>query len=305
MQSKYLVICDQEEGYASAFADYIMRKKELSFQVHTCSNISYVLSLQKQRKIDYLFISAEYPEEMRRQAEAEKIFVLAGDKNARILENETMVYKYQSGDSLMGELIRQCNEKGETQGSFLKTVKKKQGRIIGVYSPVHRIGKTTYALNMGEELAVHSNVLYLSMETYGGVGEHFSEGGQTLSDVLYYAKQEKGNIGLTLTTLVRRRNHLDYVAPVQVSEDLKAVSKEEWSSLIHRIMEESIYEILILDLDDGVRNVYDVLELCTEIHMPVTDDAVSLSKIRQFEEELTLLGKEALHRKIIRKEQKV
>ena len=68
-------------------------------------------------------------------------------------------------------------------------------------------------------------------------------------------------------------------------------------------MEESIYEVLILDLDEGIRDVYDILEMCTEIHMPVTKDETAEAKIRQFEEEIVLLGKGDIRRKIIRKEQ--
>ena len=88
-----------------------------------------------------------------------------------------------------------------------------------------------------------------------------------------------------------------------MSEDIKSVSLEEWRRLIRKIMEESIYEVLILDLDEGIRDVYDILEMCTEIHMPVTKDETAEAKIRQFEEEIVLLGKGDIRRKIIRKEQ--
>ncbi|MCF2681135.1 hypothetical protein JQM69_10665 [Faecalicatena contorta] len=303
MVSKNLVICDQEDGYASAFAGYIMDKKELAFQVQTCSDIAHVLSVQKEGKIDYLFISAECPKEVRKKVKADKVFVLADHAMTDLTDREILLYKYQSGEELLAELIRQCSRSDTSEGGFLKTVKKKQGRIIGVFSPVHRIGKTTYALMLGEELASRANVLYLNMELYGGREGYFAEGGQCLSDVLYYVRQEQGNLGLILTTLVKHRNHLDYVSPVQVSEDIKSVSLEEWRRLIRKIMEESIYEVLILDLDEGIRDVYDILEMCTEIHMPVTKDEAAEAKIRQFEEEIVLLGKEDIRRKIIRKEQ--
>lgn len=299
MESRNLVICDREEGYAEALAHYIMRKEELAFQVQTCSDLSHVLKLQEQERIDYLLISSVYSGKDREKAKAEKVFVLTGEGKSALAAKETAVYKYQPGEALLAELIRQCGSRDPGENTFLKNVRKKQEKIIGIYSPVHRIGKTSYALRLGQKLAEEANVLYLNLETYGGVGGHFSGEGQTLSDVLYYARQEEGNLGLMLTTIVGHKGKLDYVAPIQVSEDIKSVSGEEWTVLVKKIMEQSIYEILILDMDEGIREIYQILKLCNEIHMHTAEDKIGESKIRQFEEELTFLGYEDIRRKIM------
>ena len=53
-----------------------------------------------------------------------------------------------------------------------------------------------------------------------------------------------------------------------------------------------MYETLILDLDEGIRGLYDLLRMCTEINMPVEGDALAAAKVLQFEEELHILGYE-------------
>lgn len=45
MESKNLVICDPETKFASAFAQYLTRQKELAVRVRTCSDLSYVLAI--------------------------------------------------------------------------------------------------------------------------------------------------------------------------------------------------------------------------------------------------------------------
>lgn len=302
MESRNLVICDREEGFVSAFAHYLLKREEMAFQVQTCSDPAYVIKVQEKEKIDYLFISAVYSKEEREGIEAGKIFVLTGDGETTLRENETAVYKYQSGEDILAHLIKKCSIEGKAEGTFFKTIRKKQVRIIGVYSPVHRVGKTSYALRLGERLSEEANVLYLNMESYGGIEGHFTEVSQGLSDVLYYARQEKSNLGMILTTIVGHRGKLDYVAPVQVSEDLKSVQGREWTLLIQKIMEQSIYEILILDMDEGVREIYDVLRICGEIHMMTAPDMAAESKVRQFEEELRLLGYEDIRSKVIYRE---
>lgn len=298
MESGNLVICDREEGYAEAFAYYLMHKKELAFQVQTCSDLSHVLKLQEREKINYLFISSDYALKSREKVRAEKVFVLTDNSQSETAEQETAVYKYQSGEALLAELIRACG-KDDAESIYFKTVRKKKAKIIGIFSPIHRIGKTSYALRLGQKFAEEANVLYLNLEIYGGVGGRFSGEGQTLSDVLYYARQEEGNLGLMLTTIVGHKGKLDYVAPIQVSEDIKSVTGREWIELVQKIMEQSIYEIVILDMDEGIREVYQVLQICNEVHMLTADDQASRSKIRQFEEELTFLGYEDIRHKIM------
>ena len=189
MESKNLVICDPETKFASAFAQYLTRQKELAVRVRTCSDLSYVLAIQEKEKIDFLFISSEYPEDSRKQVKAGMVFVIAPEREGALENREVPIYKYQPGDQILAEMIRQCSMSGDEKQIFLKITGKKNCRVIAVYSPVRRIGKTTYAIRLGRKLAKEANVLYLGMETYGGEGGHFPEGTQTLADVLYYARQ--------------------------------------------------------------------------------------------------------------------
>ena len=59
MESKNLVICDPETKFASAFAQYLTRQKELAVRVRTCSDLSYVLAIQEKEKIDFLINTSE------------------------------------------------------------------------------------------------------------------------------------------------------------------------------------------------------------------------------------------------------
>lgn len=305
MESKNLIICDPEEKYAQALALYLMRKKELAFQVQVCTSIVHVLEMYEKAGVDILFISEKCKPKDRGRVSAEKVFLLAENGNPNLLEGERILYKYQSGEKIVEALMEECSELYGSEEILRSIGKKKNGKIIGIFSPIHRVGKTTYALKLGEELAESQNVLYLCLEVYGGDGGHFAGEGQTLSDVLYYHRQEKGNLGLFLTTAVCHRNHLDYIRPMAVSEDLKEVRASEWVSLIDQILEQSIYETLILDLDEGIPDVYSLLDICTEIHMPVAGDVYAKAKICQFERELGLLGKEKILKKIQRKEGRV
>ena len=146
MESKNLVICDPETKFASAFAQYLTRQKELAVRVRTCSDLSYVLAIQEKEKIDFLFISSEYPEDSRKQVKAGMVFIIAPEREVALENQEVPIYKYQPGDQILAEMIRQCSMSGDEKQIFLKITGKKNCRVIAVYSPVRRIGKTTYAI---------------------------------------------------------------------------------------------------------------------------------------------------------------
>lgn len=299
MGGRSLVICDQEEGYAAAFAVFLMKKKEFAFQVQVCDDLSQVKAVMKEHPVDILLVGGSYPAGECEELQAGRLFFL--EETGRQGNEENVIYKYQSGEAILSAIICQCSKEDEAKDLFFHVARSRQIRIIGVFSPVHRCGKTGYALKTGQELAASENVLYLNLEIYGGVGGYFPEEGHTLADALYYARQESGSLGVRLTTLVKRMGTLDYLLPVRVSEDIKAVTLEEWSGLLHQIAEQSIYDVLILDIDEGLREVYGILRMCTEVHVPTAGDTAARAKVMQMEEELHLLGYDDVKKKMVRK----
>lgn len=83
-------------------------------------------------------------------------------------------------------------EKAAHEGS---PVMKKSTSVIGVYSPVGRTQKTSFALTLGQILAKDRAVLYLNLESYSGfeqiLGETYE---RNLSDLLYFVRQENANV---------------------------------------------------------------------------------------------------------------
>lgn len=296
------VICDKEDGYAAALAAFLMKKKELAFQIQVCSTVKQAEAVAKERAVDILLISEDIPIQERRKIGAENVFVLTESKRTRTGEGEFFLYRYQSGESLLAEVIQNCGRELKTTGELFLKKQNQKVRVIGIYSPVHRTGRTSYALRLGQETAAVANTLYMNMELYGGTGGHFPIEGSTVADALYYSRMEGGELGWMLTSMVSHMGALDYLLPARVSEDMKGVPAKDWENLLRQILTEGSYEVVILDLDEGIQGVYELLRMCTEIHMPVGGDKIAESKISQFEEEMHLLGYDDLRRKIQKKE---
>lgn len=163
--------------------------------------------------------------------------------------------------------------------------------VIGVYSPIHRIGKTRFALSLGRKLSEKCSVLYLNMEGYSG-GDYYFKGENTydMGDLLYYLRQDTGNLGLKISTMAEQKEGPDYVMPMAYERDLRDVRKEEWIRMIELIRRKCDYEILILDLGESLDGLYDILRCCSRIYTPYIEEGAALAKLEQYEDNLKKSG---------------
>lgn len=297
MSSNNLVICDPEAEYAAKLAVILNGKRELAFQVKICKSPEQIQELLREMHIDILLISEEFREDLAEsyKKNISRVIYLLSERNYK--DPGENIFKYQSGEEIIGDLVRAC----QSEEGLFKIRKKDRGKILAFYSPVHRLGQTETALKMGRELSEDRNVLYLNLEMFAGSGGQFpAEEKKNMSVLLYYAKQETGNLGLLLASLVKRKGALDYVPPTGCPEDLREMSPGEWSRLFTGILEESIYDVLLLDIGDGVQGLYEILDLCDEIHMLCADDLAASSKIRQFLESMIRSGYAGTAERVIR-----
>jgi hypothetical protein len=100
--------------------------------------------------------------------------------------------------------------------------------------------------------------------------------------------------------LTRKRESLEYIAPMPMITDLKEINVNEWKHLLQRILEESVYENIVLDLDECIDGFLDILQLCDWVYMPVLEEEISHQKVCGYEEAVIRLGKDEILRKTSR-----
>ena len=299
MNERNLVICDSEINYAYGLGDYISGRNELAVKVFICTNLNQVKKIQEKRQIHMLVLGGETWKTDRKRLCAEQIFIVSTEMEVSLEENETILYRFQSADKILAEIFETYSDK--TNQNILKQVKKKKQKIFAIYSPIHRIGKTSFAIAMGKELAKNTKTLYVNLETYADIGGRFSHvAGKDLGDLLYYMKQERGNAALRLSLMVAQLDALDYISPISMCTDLQDIKKEEWESFLIQVLQNSVYENVILDLGNSVHGLFGILQMCDKIYMPVLEDAVSIRKIEQFDMNLQKMRLESVKQNIYR-----
>lgn len=300
MNSRNLIICDREMEYASRLAKYLEGKKELALQVKICDSPEQAALIRRESGAEILLIDERISIDKKELQKIPQVIWLSSSVTGKKEgEDVRRIFRYQKSEDIYAGLVQVLAESGA--GVNWGIHKKERGKLIGVYSPVRRLGQTAFAIGKGMELAKTENVLYVNLESYAGFGGYFPEEKEkNLSMLLYYAKQELGNPGLLIAMIVKHLGNLDYIPPVSFPEDLKTVTGKEWIRILEEILSRSIYDVLILDLGDCIQGLFDILNKCDVVYMPMADDQIAVSKLYQFEEILCRQGYGEVWERMIR-----
>lgn len=289
------VICDSQTEYSENLFQIFMRRYPGEYQYHIFHNPHILKMFSQKTDIKILLISEEYGEDKIREIKAGKTFIIS--ESARTAEerfvgdkNITYIFRYQSAGKIMEKILQREEVPPKKERPRIRDEPAVKG-IIGVYSPVHRIGKSKFALRLGRQMAAKAPALYLNLEGCAGGSYYFPHPPAfDMGDLLYYVRQNDTGQGMKISSMTGQINGLDYILPMKNEVDFRSVKVDEWISLLDTIKKKCIYECIILDLGDSVSGLYDILRKCSRIYTPYIEEEPSAAKMDQYETSLKEAG---------------
>lgn len=290
---RIMAVYDVDPFYADRFAEFVNRRETVPFTAVAFTSLARLREYAASQPVELLLVGDEVDE-----AELAGIPV---DQTVRLSETGTekdgmpTVYKYQSSDNVLREVMA-CYQVNEQP--VLRPVTGTRSRVIGIYSPVGRCGKTGFAFTLGQVLARQGKALLLSMEVYSGLGKlTAARYDKSLADLVYYNRQGEYS-RLRLSGVTYNWGGLDYVPPVTYAEDMADMEGGELGELVEKIAAEGIYEVILLDMGAFARGAEQLLSLCQVIYAPVKEDAVSSAKVEEWKRYLEVSGRMQLWERI-------
>lgn len=276
---RVLAVYGIEPSYGERFADYVNQKDKMPFTAMSFSSVEKLRQYGEDHVIEILLVDEEAREDVR-DVKANQVMMLCQGVLVEAQEETPAIYKYQSGDCVMREVMaRYCCQPVEPALALLGT----KAKVIGIYSPVNRCMKSSLALIMCQQIARNETVLYMNLEEYSGFSRLVCDDYKTdLSDVLYLYKQGAYH-WMRLKSMVYNWGNVDFIPPVRYGEDLGQVTSEEMALLIGRIARESGYDKVVVDVGQMGHGVLPLLEVCDTVYMPIREDCVSAAKLEEFE----------------------
>ncbi len=281
MKKGQIAICDRDPDYTFRFTEYANGQADTLFLVHGFTDVEELLVYLQEFSVDILLISELYVGKIPKNGPWKQVILLVEGNFREDGSAYPGIMKFQSGAVILRQLMHLYAE--EVQGKPGVACRTEQMKRIGVYSPVGRVGKTGFALELGQALRKQKKTLYLNLEEYSGFETLYPYGdGGTLSELLYFMKQGKNAFACKLESVVQQMNGLDYIPPLKSPVELRHIRWEDWERLLEALEKESRYEVVILDLSGVVDGLYEILERCDGIYMLVAPDETAQAKLSQY-----------------------
>ncbi len=283
MRKIILTICDREERYAEKLGEYFKQKQGIPFEILIFTDSDIFWNFFEQKEIGFLLLSEETVDKQKLEKFKGCVVILSDGSVSSELLRYPSICKYQSCDQIFEEILKVYAEHNTEKTEKPVHLLKKETRLLAVYSPVRRCGKTGFAITIGQILAEKYPVLYLNLEPVAGYkNDSDLEDQADISDLIYLFRQNRSNFLYQLGAVAKKIRKLDYIPP-GIGWDLTKVKTEEWINMIKEIFKYSTYEIMILDVDESVENLPKLLNFCEKIYMPVLEEETAKEKIEQYE----------------------
>lgn len=299
MKKSIFAVCDLDASYACNLTEYLNERKSTPFEVQAFTNVESLELFAKENEIEILLISTRAMCNEIKELAIKRTIILSEGEKLEDLEEYPFVYKYQSSDLLLSEVM-EYYAADHPRSHFLTTASHKT-KLYAVYSPIGRTRKTFFSLALGEILAERKKVLYVNLESFSGFEELF---GMTyradISDLIYFSRQKENSLIYRLNSVIQTFHELDYIPPAVSPADIRDVTGEEWLIFLEELMEYGEYDVIILDLSDQVDELLQLLRRCDQIYMPIQEDMMSRAKLAQYDKLLHILELDELHEKTLR-----
>lgn len=285
MEKRILAIFDSEENYAYRLMEFISGKTNLPFKIYVFTDKNKFFSCAEIKDIECLLISENV---YRQEVEALKIphIIILSESGENLNKALHHINKYQSCENIFHEIMEYYTDKSAAEPVALRTGLKKMC-IIGIYTPIGRCLQTTFSLTLGQLLARRYKTLYLNFEIYSGFARMMSKNFDSdISDLMYYFSCAREKLAYRMESMIETVNGLDFIPPAELYQNLAGIRGSQWIDLFQEIEKNSEYEFMILDLSDGILDLWDVLRECDYIYTISRQDGMALAKIEQYEKAL-------------------
>lgn len=294
MAKSILAICDCEAAYADGFMDYVNQRQNIPFEVQAFRSVESLSEYIGYHSVEIVLMSDRIEHE-----KLGKVFcgmkVMLSEGSSKWVDDVPSVYKYQSCNAVVREVMEHYGKRLGRDGAHRQQLSKKKTKFIGVYSPIQRIRKTTLALLLGQLLSRDNAALYINLENFSGFEQLLhTRYERTFSELLYYVHQGEESISAKISGMIYQLDQLDIIPPTRTPMDIQEGRFEDYEKIFEVIEKESSYERVIVDIGEGVRDIFRVLSCMDVVFMPILEDVVSRAKLEQFTQTASGFGYKSL-----------
>lgn len=298
---RILAILSEETEYSQELAAYLMNRRDFIFRpiVFTC--VDAYLEHIRTHKVDMLVCDEELIDNADIEATADTVCVLV--KNSFVAEEHGYpgVFKYQSSENLMKEIIK-CYAKKENC-SVVPTCfpeEKEKPQLICVCTPVGGSYSSTFALALAKYRALGERTLFISFDPFFSVFDtEKNPAERNLTDILYYLQTSQRDPMEFITKITKKSGDMEYLEGAAHWFDIAEARPEHVIRLIEAIERSKSYKTIVVDLCAQSTAGIELLMACRKIYVPVGSNTHSQKKLIEWKRQLSFIEKEEVLEKLV------
>lgn len=289
MKKNTLAVFDTDEEYVTKLMSYMSDSRSVPLEIQGFTDKNMLKDYIKGNEVDILLIPEGELDEDIEAFETGEMMVLSENDTFEDTKGHKSICKYQSSENIMREVMCYYAEKPLVELNILNSA---NTELIGVYSPIRRSFRTSFAFALGEVLSEKEKVLYINLEEYSGFNQLLQKNFMMdISDLIFYIGQKKRNFPCKLASMVEKAGLMDFIPPVISPLDILSVDRETWNTFFNELCN-CDYSRIVVDISDSVSAFLDILSYCRKIYMPVREDTISKAKLEQYEAMLRIMERE-------------
>lgn len=277
MKQGKMIILDPDWEYGKRLAEYFNVSDWMPFKVEVFSDSETMEAYIKDAMPDLLVINEGLLKEEFREI---PLFVLC--ETLMVAEMDSpQIYKYQSAREIGREIVSWYAMQAKRKAIC---VRQEKLTVVGVYSLDRKREKNLLAWELAKFYGKKGKTLYLNLEPYSAMEQYLgSFPGESLSDYLFFLRQNRGSTGLRLQGMTEQIAGVDILPPAKAWEDIRDIQREEWSRLIQAVETETEYAYLVLDISEAAGDFVFWLSVCERLLMPVGEDFYSQMRKKEMQ----------------------
>lgn len=298
MRKGIIAIYDKELEYARSFMDYINETSHFNMETIVFTSIDKLKEFVLDNTIEILLLD-ELPEDLD-LVHVKNLFILSEGKSANEEDEILRVYKYQSMESIMKEIIEHYNKKAFKLESSKLNRNQTNASIIGIFSPENSSYKEILGVAVAQAFAKQKKTLLLNLELFSST--YLTDQDKkisNLSEIIYLVKEKSSEFVLYLNESIYKYGNIDCVLPVEHYSDLYELEEGDIQQLIGELKCNSNYEVIILILDFINKTTIDIMELCEKIYVPTNNSIFTKSKEKSFSHMLKLEQRDYINERFV------
>lgn len=294
---KILAILAAEKEYVEGLSDYLNRREGFPYRALAFSDVQAYLDYASQNRVDLLLAEDVFLEDDR-ELYAAKVCRLSGDRVTDEPERGN-IFMYQASDMIFRALLQLSEPQGGNASRKRSPVSEEGwGQLVCVCSPIGGSYRSTYSFALAKYYSQGGRTLFVSFDPFYPIPATDDSGLNNLTDVIFYLETDGRTPSEVIERAVRRYGNLDCIAGVDHWFDLADMNSAHMHGLLEAIRGSGRYSRAVIDVGIIGQTSLELLEACSRIDVPVTDDPGAEHKLEEWKRQIRLAGREQLIEKM-------